>query len=327
MEKSKNIEAKYKCKGGFTLVELSLSLVFIAILSIAVVLVMSNAISSYHRTITLNKVENIGSGLVRDIRTSIQGASAKSLEVLCGDNYPNGNAANNCKNDKGKKFAMMLRKANVVVNKKTGAKINVPVFGTLCTGTYSYVWNSGYFFSDDYTMQEGVEMASLRYKVGNGEEKVASGFKLLKIRDESRKVCEAAIRYKKVNDSIDNSYGNGFFQSEINMAKFTNTDEEPIEYLSNKLTNVNEETGEPLTSDRDSNLAIYYMDTSISEQIGVTKNAYYFSSFVLGTVQGGINIGASGNFCTTPEGINSEVENLDYCAINKFNFAALAVGG
>ena len=327
MEKSKKMGAKYKCKDGFTLVELSLSLVFIAILSIAVVLVMSNAISSYHRTITLNKVENIGSGLVRDIRTSIQGASAKSLEVLCGDNYPNGNAANNCKNDKGKKFAMMLRKANVVVNKKTGAKINVPVFGTLCTGTYSYVWNSGYFFSDDYTMQEGVEMASLRYKVGNGEEKVASGFKLLKIRDESRKVCEAAIRYKKVNDSIDNSYGNGFFQSEINMAKFTNTDEEPIEYLSNKLTNVNEETGEPLTSDRDSNLAIYYMDTSISEQIGVTKNAYYFSSFVLGTVQGGINIGASGNFCAAPEGINSEVENLDYCAINKFNFAALAVGG
>jgi hypothetical protein len=36
---------------------------------------------------------------------------------------------------------------------------------------------------------------------------------------------------------------------------------------------------------------------------------------------------ASGNFCATPEGYNESVENLDYCAINKFNFAALETGG
>ena len=35
---------------------------------------------------------------------------------------------------------------------------------------------------------------------------------------------------------------------------------------------------------------------------------------------------SSGNFCKTPESFESD-ENFDYCAINKFNFAAQAIGG
>ena len=89
----------------------------------------------------------------------------------------------------------------------------------------------------------------------------------------------------------------------------------------------NEKDEEGNLKDEKNNLAIYDMNTSVSEQVGITKNAYYYSSFVLGTVQGGVNINVAGNTCATPGGNYKTVENLDYCAINKFNFAALASGG
>ena len=335
IEKHSGMKIKHSYKSGFTLVELSLSLVFIAILSITVVLVMTSAISSYHRAITLGKVENVGSGLVRDIQSSIRSASAKSLKLLCGDNYADTEAAKICQDDGGKNFAMVMRRADVTTNKTTGAKSSLPVFGALCTGMYSYIWNSGYFFNEnDYAVQEGVEMASLRYRVGNGAERVATGFKLLKIKDESRKVCEAAIRVDKTSGEIKNNYyvkginADGVdIQSEINMAKLVNTDEEPIEYLGNRSTNSDEETVQTSEDNGDNNLAIYSMDTYISEHTKKKKNAYYYNSFILGTVQGGINIGVSGDFCAVSEGSDGAVENMDYCSINKFNFAALATGG
>ena len=41
---------------GFTLVELSLSLVFISTLSLTVVFVIAGAVSSYHKSITMNQI-------------------------------------------------------------------------------------------------------------------------------------------------------------------------------------------------------------------------------------------------------------------------------
>ena len=49
---------------GFTLVELSLSMTFIAILSIIIVLVINGAVSSYSRGITLNLINTVGNEVV-----------------------------------------------------------------------------------------------------------------------------------------------------------------------------------------------------------------------------------------------------------------------
>ena len=64
------------------------------------------------------------------------------------------------------------------------------------------------------------------------------------------------------------------------------------------------------------------MATPATNDLG--KASFYSVSFILGTVQGGINVMSSGNFCKAPEEDDS---NFDYCAINKFNFAAQATGG
>ena len=60
---------------GFTLVELSLSLVFISILSLTIVLMINNAVESYQRGVTLNQINTVGMDLVDDIRTAVQNSS------------------------------------------------------------------------------------------------------------------------------------------------------------------------------------------------------------------------------------------------------------
>lgn len=315
---------------GFTLVELSLSLVFIAILSIAVVLVMTGAISSYHRSLTLNKINNVGAGLVRDMQDSIKMASADSLKTLCSENYVDSESQKSkCDADGGKNFASVTRFATVKVKNGNINVGSVPVYGAVCTGYYSYIWNSGYFFNDSYEISDGIEAAKLFYKTSvDGDSISVSGFKLLKIKDEERKVCVAAIKvengeqknYYEVQRPGENKTRK--IQPNFNMAALTIVSEEPVWYLGS-----NEKDEDGNLKDEKNNLAIYDMNTSVSEQVGITKNAYYYSSFVLGTVQGGVNINVAGNTCATPGGNYKTVENLDYCAINKFNFAALASGG
>lgn len=334
-------ERKLMMRSGFTLVELSLSLVFIAILSIAVVLVMTGAISSYHRSITLNKVENVGSNLVRDIKVSIQNASANGLTLLCDDIYSsNDTVRKSCEQDKGKSFSYVTRYALVKVNKEREARgTQMPVFGAMCTGSYTYIWNSGYLFDQNYSVTDesgaNVSKASLTYKYNNNAPTTISDFKLLKVKDSSRKVCESAMRYNKNNDSFVDSYVDNNTMSKMqfniddnfNMAKFASTDELPVKYLEedNGVAGTSEDESD---EDEDTNnMAIYNMSISIAEQNGMSRSSYYYGSFILGTIRGGIDIVASGNFCSAPEGYNESVENIDYCAINKFNFAALATGG
>lgn len=54
-------------KAGFTLVELSLSIAFIAVLSITIVLIINDAISTYRRGLTLNQINTTGMDLVDEI--------------------------------------------------------------------------------------------------------------------------------------------------------------------------------------------------------------------------------------------------------------------
>ena len=360
---------------GFTMVELSLSLVFISMLSIAVVLVITGAISSYHRSIVLNKVDTVGTSIADDMKRSIQLAEgAGSLKRLCGERYSGSSegaaeAAAECEADGGKNFAVVTRYADVKMNGQDLG--SVPVFGALCTGSYSYIWNSGYFFNDEYEVEAGVKKAWLAYQINN-RINAAIGFKLLKVLDEDRAVCETAVRTSVEGEANTNNYkispanaGGKVIDSEFDLTSISLT-EAPVEYLGNRSgsndmkivdggeaadvtddsTVSDEDSTEPDDSPiddddspidegddeesdsvNDSNLAIYYLTTSISEQIETGRNSYYYTSFVLGTVQGGVNINASGNFCAPPGGFNDAVENLDYCAINKFNFAALASGG
>lgn len=311
---------KRRMKKGFTLVELSLSIGFIAVLSLSVALIVTNSISAYHRGVILDQVNTTGMEIVDDMRASIQSAQARSVKRMCAAVYEASDDVNSalkrCENDEGRGFVSITKYANVEEHGKQIGSTAVPVWGAFCSGYYSYIWNSGYFDNKDATVK-GTGKASLKYKnpsggvntkTGDGED----GFRLLKVEDPERSICISAVGTKYLTDN--NNINNG--TSEFNIAddgstnRFDVVDEEPYAVL----------------SQRDS-LALYELLSYLNGQSGVIESSFYSVSFILGTIQGGININSRGDFCDPPADYSASAGGFDYCAINKFNFAAQANGG
>lgn len=305
-------EIKELCsRKGFTIIELSFSIAFIAILSIIVILIISNAISAYHRGLTLNQLNTVGMDLVNDMRTTVQSSPSQFAQRECASAYSNSNEMQACVDDNGLGFVMVEKKANVRVGGKNIG--STPVYGVFCTGKYSYLWNSGYFFGGDREYEvDGAGMLSLKYKITgslDSSSSVASNFKLLKVQDEDRLVCKiaAGVNVKSPESSRYNLSG---APNSIDISS-KGIDEAPADILAGN-----------------NNLAIYNLDVSVPAEVANVNDTFYAVSFVLGTIQGGINVMAQGNYCAAPEDYDrASVENFDYCAINKFNFAAQAVGG
>ncbi len=297
-------------KKGFTLVELSLSIAFIAVLSLAVVLIITNAISAYHRGIVLNQLNTVGMELVDDMRATIQNGTVISVVNMCETVYKYDNEsdsqtqklAENCTKNNGQNLVAMRKE---VSNMRLGSETmgSVPVYGVLCTGNYSYLWNSGYLFNDDVSDRPN----KLQFKFRDAEDgfNVATreNFRLLKIKDDERMVCVAYDKKEENSNVVDVSGSNYGIISEA-----------PIDLLEN-----GEQSG---------GLALYDLYAPTPAINASRNNMFYSVSFVLGTILGGANVTRAGNYCATPEGVdNAEIENFDYCAINKFNFAAQASGG
>lgn len=315
--------SKAVVKNGFTLVELSLSIAFIAVLSIIIVVIINNTISSYRRGLTLNKINSVGMDLADDIRAAIQNSSSRAVTSLCSIHYPESSVVGsdymNCVENGARNFVSVARLATVrrkVDNVVIGD--DIPVYGAFCTGYYSYIWNSGYF-SDDYIV-DGTESASLRYRGADNAVKTASNFKLLKLEDDSRSVCVSAVLGSDPNASTKyytvQTHGsasgrkiNNDGLSEFNISNYTTTLEEPIDILAN---------------DTENDLALYDFWSAAPAESKSQYGLFYVTTFTLGTKSGGINIKANGNFCATPA--DYQMENLDYCAINKFNIASQAMG-
>ena len=147
-------------RGGFTLIELSLSLIFIAILSLAVVFLIQNLTASYRRGLILNQVNTVGMDLIDDFRISVQNANAEPITKMCERMYPfvqkPGGGSNEldpnsergkCIADNANSFVSVTRYGKVTLENNGVKSVldNIPVYGAFCTGTYTYVWNTGYY--------------------------------------------------------------------------------------------------------------------------------------------------------------------------------------
>ncbi|MDO4508257.1 MAG: prepilin-type N-terminal cleavage/methylation domain-containing protein [Candidatus Saccharibacteria bacterium] len=300
---------------GFTLIELSLSLVFIGILSVIVVLMINNTVVAYRRGLTLSQINTAGMDLVDDLRTAVMNSSSDGVSALCVTYYANnGSVRGQCEEDGAYRFVTVNRTANVTLN-KNGVEENVgvvPVYGAFCAGTYSYIWNSGYFFNDTEGLDDterivSASPATLEY-VFNGTTHTASGFKLLKIRDDNRSVCASVAR------------GNNF---EVDQYTLINGDA-PNEFKISVYGELSEEPVELISTDQNNDLVLYDLDVPRPAESTTQENMLYSASFILGTIRGGINIKANGKSCEPPE--NHAIEQFDYCAINKFKFAVQAGG-
>ena len=312
-------------KTGFTLVELSISLAFIAVLSITIALITTHMISSYQRGLVLKQVNSSGSEIVEDLRSAIAGSSAKSIVEMCETVYKSDGTTSDysdCKADNAYRFTNIKSESVVtIIGAKDGGgdeTITAPLYGAFCSGTYSYIWNSGYVLAKDknkYSINgfsyntDGTTTATAVFKyhvIGEENPRTITDFRLLKILDPSRSVCVAKVREGGSYTSDSETFGSTFVVGE-GYGRF----EEPATDLISSVGN--------------NDLAIYDLDifSTLSEN-SLTGNVFYSGSFILATIAGGVNIKTSGNFCTTPDEYAGD--DFDYCAINKFNFAAQAVG-
>ena len=246
--------------------------------------------------------------IVDDMRASIQNAPARSVKNECNGVYEEGDALKRCEEDGGRNFVVVTKNSTVKIGNNTID--NTPIYGALCTGGYSYIWKSGYYYSEDVNRDESeLPEVKVTYKVGNSDASLESPedkFRLLKIHDKNRAVCVAAIGEKYAD-------GAGEANNTIDLTKteFGGVlDEKPYDLM-----------------DDNSGLALYDLSAATPASSVSTNNMFYTVSFILGTLSGGINVMSSGDFCTPPGDSNNGVENFNYCAINKFNFAAEANGG
>lgn len=320
-------------KQGFTLVELSLAVGFIALLSLTVTLIINDTVATYRRGLTLNNINTTGMDLVDDIRSAIQGSPSRAATFECASLYPaNPDSRRECEDDQASKLIVLQREVLVPID---GEDKTIPIYGAVCTGAVSYLWNSGYYFDGDSTTidEEAYPMARLIYSqattdaAGNptSQPVTVDDFRFIQVKDNRRAVCKTALRA---------SIAGGNLHEYRNYGSFNYAEQLTNEFdITNNTADIDFFDGQPLSAedietilknDTSNPLALYDFTLTPPAVNQANKAAFYSASFVLGTIQGGLNVTAKGNFCKTPADYDND---FDYCAINKFNFAAQATGG
>jgi type II secretory pathway pseudopilin PulG len=145
---------------GFTMVELTLAMAFVAVLMLVIASTVIQIGNIYNKGVTMKAVEQAGRLITADIRQTISQGSAVSLNEDCV--YHTINTAGtigtvNCEN----------------------APPSNTRGGRLCTGTYTYVWNYG------RAINSTTEPLPNRYSDPVEQEKI----RLIKIRDTDSYFC------------------------------------------------------------------------------------------------------------------------------------------
>lgn len=288
---------KRNTKKGFTLVELSFALVFIAILLVVIAWLTIHITTTYEKGLTMKAVNATSKELIDDFSRAIATSPARSVESLCSRYNGRQDEKNACLSDNARKFTYQQSYGTVKIG---GEKEQVPLNGVFCTGRYTYIWNTAYALNkDDYPpYANGITDYRATFYYTGGETK---DFRILKVPDFTREVCTRNL--------------------ESNQYMYKGTYKY---YLNSSDTNSFEELLDRDTDSTNTHLALYDFVIYPPAIHNTTSSAFYSGTFILASLRGGININATGEFCSEP----AETLSTDfaYCSINKYNFSMRAAG-
>jgi type II secretory pathway pseudopilin PulG len=148
-------------QAGFTIIELMLSMAFVAVLMIAIAMTIIQMTNIYNKGTTLRAVDQAGRAVSQDMQSTI--AASQPLDV--GDDGQGG--------------------LNYKPQVQIGGAQNNPDGGRLCTGTYSYVWNTGRGLSNPV----------------NRFESSTDQIRLVKVRDTGSLYCNDVTKNVKQEDA------------------------------------------------------------------------------------------------------------------------------
>lgn len=299
-------------RAGFTLVELSIAMAAIAALLITVAIVTSNLVTIYQKGMTVKAVNSVGRNLVDEFISAINTAPSVDTTSLC-TSLANFDSASieQCKRDHA--FDYIYHASQ----NAEGEQYN----GVFCTGRYSYIWNTYYSEST-----EGHNL-KLRYLDENtGEITLTDAPRLMKLEDRTYRVCSAVM------DSS-GKYESNF---DSNMTIDITTLAHSSSTAANPIWNPIPTPEQGMLDEFDLDLTLYELTIFPISQDAVTLRTYMSGTFILATLRGNVDIMRSGDYCSTGgttedgEQDTGNIHNLgsefNYCAINKFNFAARTAG-
>lgn len=303
------MSSKHTDKKGFTLVELTLAMAFLAILLITIAILIIRIVSIYQSGLTIRSVSSTGRQLIDDFTRSISGSPIVGVsydpdaeDALFSDDFGN--------NDRITYKYYFQKTGRAVIRPESGDEIirdDAPLAGGFCTGRYSYLWNTA------YALQGGDEdFAGFTYSYGDKlNPTVLTQFKLIRIPDDKRSIC------------IDQRIGSD--DKRISNKESNFTDPRGLFDLSASPNSADHYAPVELLGSAEDELALYDFRIFPASSNRLTGHIFYSGTFILATLRGGVDIFTSGNYCTEEYGtLNTD---FNYCAINKFNFAMRATGG
>lgn len=311
-----------KVKSGFTIIEVSLTMAVIGALLITIAIIISNVMTIYQKGLTVKAVNNVGRNLIDELTSAINSAPSVDTTSLCGS-YATENV-DACKNNNAFKFVYQSRNQEDRENNTL-----IQNAGVFCTGNYSYIWNTYYGLQNNQTI-------SLKYygTDGNSHEipvTDADGKRLTLIRFEDKNY--RACSYPLSKSYVSNLTSSGDNNYEIDVSRLANNTLNPIP-----------EPQRNFLEDFDLPLLLYELTIFPISQDEVTLRSFFSGTFILATERGNVSITRSGDYCdldnrdvtngvvgaeSSGDGAGNIFDlgsNFNYCAINKFNFAARTAG-
>lgn len=148
---------------GFTIIELMLSMAFVSILMVAIAMTVIQLSTIYNKGTTLKAVDQAGRTISQDMQFTL--ASSEPLDI--GEDGSGG--------------------LNYKRQVQVGGELSNPDGGRLCTGTYSYIWNTGH----------GLDSPINVYETGTEQ------IRMVKVRDVGALYCSDVARPIKVEDATE----------------------------------------------------------------------------------------------------------------------------
>lgn len=311
-----NLTIKNEAKAGFTIIEVTLSLAFIGMLVVAIAMVLVNILALYQKGLTVKSVNSVGRGIVSELTTSINAAPSVDSTSLCNTLMNTDLEKRSCLESGAFEFLFQARTGKK--RDQENVEHDVQYYGALCTGKYTYVWNTYQGIDSGHTINLKYNINSTRMNQVKNDK-----FKIIRFSDRNYRACSMIAKNKT---SFLNAAGN--FELDITT-------------LPNGASNyIYEEPTEGFLDSTDVELYLYELTIFPVSQDLVTLRAFFSGTFILATDRGDVNIFRSGDYCNPnaildtahggDNGGSGDVLDLgsefNYCAVNRFNFAARTSG-
>ena len=269
-------------KKGFTIIEITLAMTFLAILMVSIATLIMRVTNIYQKGLAMRAINATGTEIIEDITRTV-GAASYLVDIHSQDAELGGNGV--MEYDNNYKLVEKYYYDYTVYNENhNGKNFNVQYFGVLCTGDYSYIWNTARALDPDFTTKNFITV--------NGEK-----VKMVRVYDREQTQCN-----KDKNGSVANLAKRNYLPVTINV---------PVDNVVELINN------------DEMDLALYEFNITPATQSAITRQSFISANFILATRQGGININANGDFCRGEDNeFKDEYEGtmFNYCAVNKFSF-------